>query len=41
MRFKEKYFHCGAFLQNSLKSEIDEIYHCVSKLKWKPDFNFD
>ena len=41
MKFKEKYFHCGDFLQNSFKSEIDEIYQCVSNIKWEPDFNFD
>jgi len=41
MKFKEKYFHCGAFLQNSLKPQIDEIYQCISNIKWEPDFNFD
>jgi len=38
MKFKEKYFHCGDFLQNSLKSQIDEIYQCVSDIKWEPEF---
>ena len=41
MKFKEKYFHCGDFLQTSLKPQIDEIYQCVSNIKWEPDFNFD
>ncbi len=41
MKLKEKYFHCGTFLQNSLRSEIDEIYLCISKLKWEPDFSID
>jgi hypothetical protein len=41
MKFKGKYFHCGNFLQNSLKSQIDEIYHCVSNIKWEPEFCFE
>jgi len=40
MKFKEKYFHCGDFLQNSLKSQIDEIDQCISKIQWEPDFIF-
>ena len=38
MKFKDKYFHCGDFLQNSLKTEIEEISQCISNMKWKPDF---
>lgn len=41
MKFKEKYFHCGDFLQNSLKSQIDEIYQCVSGIKWEPAFDIE
>jgi len=41
MKFKEKYFHCGDFLQTSLKSQIDEIHQCILNIKWDPDFNFD
>jgi len=39
MKFKEKFFHCGDFLQTSLKSQIDEIYQCISTMKWEPEFN--
>ena len=41
MKYKEKYFHCGDFLQNSLKSQIDEVYQSVSNIRWEPDFNFE
>lgn len=41
MRFKQKYFHCGEFLQQTLKSKIDEIYSCIDNVKWKSDFSLD
>ncbi len=41
MKFKQKYFHCGNFLQKSLKTQIDEVYQCISKIQWKPDFSFE
>jgi len=41
MNYKKQYFHCGDFLQTSLKSQIDEIYQCVSNMKWEPDFDFE
>lgn len=41
MKYKKKYFHCGDFLQESLKSQIDEIYQCVSNLKWESDFTYN
>jgi hypothetical protein len=41
MKYKKKYFHCGDFLQNSLKSQIDEIVQCVTKIKWEPEFIFE
>ncbi len=41
MKFKKKYFHCRDFLQNSLKSSIEEIYQCVDQLKWRAEFSFE
>ena len=41
MKFKEKYFHCGDFLKNTLKPQIEEITTCVSNIQWEPDFSFE
>lgn len=41
MKCQTKYFHCGEHLQTNLKSQIDEIYKCISGLTWEPDFSFD
>jgi hypothetical protein len=41
MKFKKKYFHCGDFLQDTLKPQIDEIINCISNLTWEPNFSFN
>lgn len=41
MKYKKTYYHCGDFLQESLKIQIDEIYQCISNLRWEPDFSFN
>ena len=40
MQHKEKYFHCGAYLLESLAEPITEIAFCVESVKWKSKFQF-
>jgi len=40
MQCKERYYHCGDYLQKSLEEPIREIALCVESVKWKEEFHF-
>ena len=40
MNHQITYLHCGEYLKESLKDEIDEVISVVDLIEWKEEFKF-
>ena len=40
MNHQITYLHCGEYLKESLKAEIDEVISVVNLIEWKEEFKF-